>query len=536
MTEKTFEKIESAAREAFALDIHDYHGEGHWARVGEIGAALAGRTQGADGEVVRLFAALHDCQRQSDGDDPQHGQRAADFAAALHTQGLFRLAKERREVLDFALRHHNERGSLCENPTVACCWDADRFDLKRFGAFDLKRFVEIFSLQSSRRIIENNQHPIRLDAPPKFLYHGTGAANREQIEKFGLRPNQRRRRFRVARTAMKAALVSKYRLPNITWGEAVYFSDSLAITHNYGHQSADERGYLIIHADVSRLDHSKLGLSQASPQWGKVVFHEPSYLFDKVHPLFKSQNLRFEIVKQLQAEGQSIPSFLHVLIKHEAARRLAIEAQKLYALHFEEWRSMWQEGLESSGECLYRAPVPPDAITKIEEFPRPVNNQAMQSELKKLSPEELSKKIKDSRFAAYWQANHDWLGLAIQERATVAPIVEQSAAELLHTLKTQTGAGQSITTPPDALYRELENLQDGLQLKGFEVAWINTGDAQKEQWTIRPLKEYSDAWREEGALLEAETQKVEKIYLEMERRAKAHCAMRRQFKTGQIKK
>jgi uncharacterized protein len=57
----------------YALDTDGIHGVAHWARVMENGLRVAGET-GADFEVVRLFALLHDSRRLSDGGDPEHGR------------------------------------------------------------------------------------------------------------------------------------------------------------------------------------------------------------------------------------------------------------------------------------------------------------------------------------------------------------------------------------------------------------------------------------------------------------------------------
>jgi HD superfamily phosphodiesterase len=52
------------------------HGPSHWWRVANIGAELVAETSGADAEVVRLLAILHDPKRLSDGFDPDHGRSA----------------------------------------------------------------------------------------------------------------------------------------------------------------------------------------------------------------------------------------------------------------------------------------------------------------------------------------------------------------------------------------------------------------------------------------------------------------------------
>lgn len=119
-----------AALEDYALPWDGTHGVAHWARVLENGRRLAGET-GARIEVVQLFAVLHDCRRISEGEDPDHGPRAAEFARTLLGQ-VFALG-----VDDFAILHRACAGHTHERThpdvTIQTCWDADRLDLGRVG-------------------------------------------------------------------------------------------------------------------------------------------------------------------------------------------------------------------------------------------------------------------------------------------------------------------------------------------------------------------------------------------------------------------
>ncbi len=109
------------------------HGVSHWRRVAANGRLLAGKTPGADVEVVLAFAALHDSQRLNEWSDPGHGPRAAAFASHLHALGLLGLTDEQFKTLERACRIHNGIGTARTDPTVACCLDADRLDLPRVG-------------------------------------------------------------------------------------------------------------------------------------------------------------------------------------------------------------------------------------------------------------------------------------------------------------------------------------------------------------------------------------------------------------------
>jgi uncharacterized protein len=92
----------------YALPERCAHGVVHWARVLENGLRVA-EANGADQEVVSLFAVFHDSRRVNQYRDDGHGLRGAE-ACRLHTDGL------------------TEGES-----TLQACWDADRLDLGRVG-------------------------------------------------------------------------------------------------------------------------------------------------------------------------------------------------------------------------------------------------------------------------------------------------------------------------------------------------------------------------------------------------------------------
>lgn len=122
--------IVHAVLEDYTLPWHGDHGVGHWARVFENGLRLAAIT-GANVDVVQLFAVFHDSRRVNECTDPDHGRRAADFAAELRGQ-VFDLPEH-----DFGLLHRACAGHTRERThpdiTVQTCWDADRLDLGRVG-------------------------------------------------------------------------------------------------------------------------------------------------------------------------------------------------------------------------------------------------------------------------------------------------------------------------------------------------------------------------------------------------------------------
>ena len=114
----------------FALAPDGEHGLAHWARVLENGTRLAAMN-GANHAVIELFAVLHDAQRISDADDPEHGRRAAQYAAELRGT-RFELSDTEFQLLALACEGH-ANGLIHGDITVQTCWDADRLDLGRVG-------------------------------------------------------------------------------------------------------------------------------------------------------------------------------------------------------------------------------------------------------------------------------------------------------------------------------------------------------------------------------------------------------------------
>ncbi len=112
----------------YQLPIQGHHGVAHWARVLENGQALAPRT-GANAEVVRLFAVMHDSRRINEAVDHLHGQRGAEFAATLRGTWID-LPDADFELLYQACALHTD-GLTTADVTVQTCWDADRLDLAR---------------------------------------------------------------------------------------------------------------------------------------------------------------------------------------------------------------------------------------------------------------------------------------------------------------------------------------------------------------------------------------------------------------------
>jgi uncharacterized protein len=106
------------------------HGLEHWKQVGHNGLALAAETDGADADVVLLFALFHDSMRLNDGHDPDHGRRGSALAREL--AGSLPLEPDQLDLLAEACDGHTD-GRVSHDPTIGACWDADRLDLPRVG-------------------------------------------------------------------------------------------------------------------------------------------------------------------------------------------------------------------------------------------------------------------------------------------------------------------------------------------------------------------------------------------------------------------
>lgn len=119
-----------AVLEDYVLPLDGDHGVAHWARVLENGLRLAEETR-ANVKVVSLFAVLHDSRRVNEFSDPDHGPRAAQFAAELRGS-LYDLDDHEFQLLHRACEGHTHERDH-PDVTIQTCWDSDRLDLGRVG-------------------------------------------------------------------------------------------------------------------------------------------------------------------------------------------------------------------------------------------------------------------------------------------------------------------------------------------------------------------------------------------------------------------
>jgi uncharacterized protein len=143
--------LEKHIRAVFLLPEESIHGPEHWKRVREIGLKLANEN-GADKEVVELFALFHDAQRKHEGEDVMHGTYGAELARELRGT-LFTVSDAQFQLLKEACMWH-AHGELSDDITIGTCWDADRLDLGRIGIVPHQRFL---STEAGHMFLENSK-------------------------------------------------------------------------------------------------------------------------------------------------------------------------------------------------------------------------------------------------------------------------------------------------------------------------------------------------------------------------------------------
>ena len=130
--EEAIQKIIKLAKEQFILEDHNIHGFDHWDEVEKNGIMLANQP-GVDLTIVRLFAHIHDCKRLDDHQDPEHGDRSADYVREIETELESFLTKTQIEQLWEACKYHHKGVVNKEDITIGACFDADRIELIRCG-------------------------------------------------------------------------------------------------------------------------------------------------------------------------------------------------------------------------------------------------------------------------------------------------------------------------------------------------------------------------------------------------------------------
>ena len=112
-------KIKSYAVSRFKLNS-EIHGMQHWERVKRNGLMLAQFDPQVNKRVVVLFAYLHDCEREDDFEDEEHGIRSAEKLYDISETLLADLSEEEFDLLytadgeDLLYPHgQSQSGSAC---------------------------------------------------------------------------------------------------------------------------------------------------------------------------------------------------------------------------------------------------------------------------------------------------------------------------------------------------------------------------------------------------------------------------------------
>ena len=76
---------------------------------------------------------MHDCKRDNDDYDLEHGRRAAEYIKEIRSKWL-KIDDLETELLIEACEYHSD-GYIEGDITVQTCWDSDRLDLGRVGIY-----------------------------------------------------------------------------------------------------------------------------------------------------------------------------------------------------------------------------------------------------------------------------------------------------------------------------------------------------------------------------------------------------------------
>lgn len=147
-------------KQVYVLDWQrGIHGFAHWHRVLQNGLLLAKRN-GANQRVVTLFAFLHDIQREDDGYDLEHGERAKNLILSTIQPTHLHLPPAELELLTYACEFHTH-GYTEGDVTVRTCWDADRLDLGRVGIVPDPKYLCTAEAKEEKILLEAYQRSLQ---------------------------------------------------------------------------------------------------------------------------------------------------------------------------------------------------------------------------------------------------------------------------------------------------------------------------------------------------------------------------------------
>ncbi len=145
-TEFALTKIMPEIAEITNQSKFGYHGLEHTEQVVLFGIEYA-LAENIRPLPVILACALHDCAREKDGFDKEHGPNCEPVARQFLAEHRFDLTDTEVEQIVEAIIHHTT-GRDATNGIAACLWDADRTRLSWERGFDAK----FFSTDAGKRI------------------------------------------------------------------------------------------------------------------------------------------------------------------------------------------------------------------------------------------------------------------------------------------------------------------------------------------------------------------------------------------------
>lgn len=129
------------ARNGSHLSRSSLHGEIHWRAVAATGLRLRAFHPPVSARLLLAFGMLHDCRREDEGWDPQHGFRAAEVV--LTSRALPKLIEpDEIRILAKACLLHEKGKTEPDDLRIGLCWDSDRYNLLRL---DIRPIQELLS-------------------------------------------------------------------------------------------------------------------------------------------------------------------------------------------------------------------------------------------------------------------------------------------------------------------------------------------------------------------------------------------------------
>ena len=171
-------RLLAEARDGSALAHEPMHGEAHWRGVAWAGLRIQKLSPCIKRDAVIAFAVLHDCRRETDDWDPEHGDRAA--RVAIRSRPLRRLiGAEGREIVAEACRLHERGLTRPGSLTIGACWDADRVNLVRLGFRLDPRYFTVLSSEDGTLGAVAEEARLIVSNPPGWdtLFNGTLACD-----------------------------------------------------------------------------------------------------------------------------------------------------------------------------------------------------------------------------------------------------------------------------------------------------------------------------------------------------------------------